>query len=117
LGSAPGSGAGLKAWPSLRVRCSGGLAETNFLALPESAHSSTGQEISDSTEGNEVRKGIPNQLRPLFPSRSSVKTLSKLDLTALPEVPAYKKRGFAGIWIISDSTEGSEVNEGVHSVL
>jgi len=24
LGSAPGSGAGLKAWPSLRVRCSGG---------------------------------------------------------------------------------------------
>src|SRR4029453_11043647 len=30
LGSARGSRAYLKAWPSLRVRCSGGLAETVF---------------------------------------------------------------------------------------
>jgi hypothetical protein len=28
IGSARGARAGLKAWPSLRVRCSGGLAET-----------------------------------------------------------------------------------------
>jgi hypothetical protein len=30
LGSAPAWRTGLKAWPSLRVRCSGTLAETNF---------------------------------------------------------------------------------------